>query len=258
MENCPEEAIKNNIFGTYNVAMASKKYNVEKFVLISTDKAVNPTNIMGASKSFCEQILQGLRNDTDTIFSAVRFGNVICSKGSVIPLFKKQIQLGGPITITDKRIIRYFMTIPEAVQLVLLAGNMAKSGEIYVLDMGKPIKIYDIAKKLIKLYGLIPYKDIDIEEIGLRDGEKLYEELLINNNNLYKTENNKIFVEYQNKLDLSYIENAIWEFKLAIEKYDRNEIINILRKYVPTFSNPNDINELAPEKIKSLLNNKKI
>ena len=173
MEQSGAEAIKNNVLGTVNTADMAEKYGVEKFILISTDKAVNPTNIMGASKRLCEMAVQ-CRTDSKTSFGAVRFGNVLGSNGSVIPLFKAQIAKGGPITITDKRIIRYFMTIPEASQLVMQAGAMAKKGELFVLDMGKPIKIYDLAVNMIKLSGLEPDKDIEIKEIGLRPGEKLY------------------------------------------------------------------------------------
>ena len=173
MEDCPEEAIRNNIFGTYNTVMAAHRYGVERFVLISTDKAVNPTNIMGATKRFCEMIIQSMKGYSKTEYVAVRFGNVLGSNGSVIPLFQKQIEMGGPVTITDKRIVRYFMTISEAVQLVLQAGSMANSSEIYVLDMGEPVKILDLAENLIKLSGHIPYKDIQIIETGLRPGEKL-------------------------------------------------------------------------------------
>ncbi|MBR5140589.1 MAG: polysaccharide biosynthesis protein, partial [Clostridia bacterium] len=176
MEHSSCEAIKNNSFGTYNTADMAEKYGAEKFILISTDKAVNPTNIMGASKRLCEMIVQ-CRTESKTVFAAVRFGNVLGSNGSVIPLFKRQIAAGGPITITDKRIIRYFMTIPEASGLVMQAGAMAKCGELFVLDMGKPVKIIDLAENMIRLSGFNPYIDIDILEIGLRPGEKLYEEL---------------------------------------------------------------------------------
>ena len=188
MEHSGCEAIKNNVFGTKNTADVAEKYGVEKFILISTDKAVNPTNIMGASKRLCEMIVQS-RRDSKTSFAAVRFGNVLGSNGSVIPLFKRQIAHGGPVTITDKRIIRYFMTIPEASQLVMEAGAMAKRGELFVLDMGKPIRIYDLAVNMIKLSGFEPETDIRIQEIGLRPGEKLYEELLIKTESLDKTKN---------------------------------------------------------------------
>ena len=194
MEHDPSETVKNNVLGTYNTANAAEKYGVEKFIMISTDKAVNPTNIMGASKRMCEMIVQS-RTDSNTCFAAVRFGNVLGSNGSVIPLFRRQIANGGPITLTDKRIIRYFMTIPEAAQLVIQAGSMAQRGQLFVLDMGKPVKIYDLAVNMIKLSGLVPDEDIKIEEIGLRPGEKLYEELLIKTENLEKTDNDMIFIE---------------------------------------------------------------
>lgn len=187
MEACPEEAVKNNVFGTYHVVRAAEKYGAEKFVMISTDKAVNPTNFMGATKRFCEMILQS-HSESATEFCAVRFGNVLGSNGSVVPLFQKQIAAGGPVTIT-----RYFMTIPEAAQLALQAGTMAGQSQIFVLDMGEPVKILTLAENMIRLSGREPYTDIEIREIGLRPGEKLYEELLMKSERLSKTENAKIF-----------------------------------------------------------------
>lgn len=193
MERRPQEAVKNNVFGTKNVMEIAIDYKVERFIMISTDKAVNPTNAMGASKRLTEIILQAKADKYDTKFAAVRFGNVLGSNGSVIPIFKEQIKKGGPVTITHRNIIRYFMTIPEASQLVLQAGVYAQKGEIFLLDMGEPVKIIDLAKNLIKLSGLEPYRDIDIEEIGLRPGEKMYEELSLDYENSEKTSNKMIF-----------------------------------------------------------------
>ena len=221
MEVSGGEAIKNNVIGTKNVADMAEKYDTAKFILISTDKAVNPTNIMGASKRLCEMIVQS-RNDSRTSFAAVRFGNVLGSNGSVIPLFKRQIASGGPITITDKRIIRYFMTIPEASQLVMTAGAMAKSGELFVLDMGKPIRIYDLAVNMIKLSGLEPNLDIKIKEIGLRPGEKLYEELLIKTETLTKTENDLIFIEHDAPMTRAEMSDILDRLAKAIEAADNS------------------------------------
>ncbi|MBE6619156.1 MAG: polysaccharide biosynthesis protein [Ruminococcaceae bacterium] len=246
MENSPCEAIKNNVFGTYNTADMAEKYGVSKFILISTDKAVNPTNIMGASKRLCEMIVQ-CRHDSNTNFAAVRFGNVLGSNGSVIPLFRRQIESGGPVTITDKRIIRYFMTIPEASQLVMEAGAMAEKGELFVLDMGKPVKIYDLAINMIKLSGLEPDVDIEVKEIGLRPGEKLYEELLIKSETLDKTKNDMIFVEKDASLSredvedkLSVLRNALDEYK---QSHDKLTVKNAMKQTVPRFKDPEEINK---------------
>jgi len=245
MEACPAEAIKNNIFGTYHVVRAAEKYGVKKFVMISTDKAVNPTNCMGATKRFCEMILQS-REDSMTEFCSVRFGNVLGSNGSVVPLFKKQIEEGGPVTITDKRIIRYFMTISEAAQLVLEAGAMAKQNQIYVLDMGEQVKILTLAENLIRLSGLEPYKDIDIIETGLRPGEKLYEELLMKSETLSATNNQKIFVEQQQTISEEDIRGHLETLDQALQdELPPEELIALLRGIIPTYRSPEEVNNEA-------------
>ena len=246
MEHSGVEAIKNNVFGTYNVANMAEKYGVQKFVLISSDKAVNPTNIMGASKRLCEMVIQ-CRTGSSTEFAAVRFGNVLGSNGSVIPLFKKQIEKGGPITITDKRIIRYFMTIPEAVGLVMEAGAMAAGGEIFVLDMGKPVKILDLAENMIRLSGLVPYEDIDIVEIGLRPGEKLYEELLMRSEELSATENKMIFIERDTPYSKEEVAQKMAMLRSAAEKGDTHSVLHAIRATVPTYRAPEEINRCAEE-----------
>ena len=241
MENNPEEAVKNNIFGTYHVVRAAEKYGVQKFVMISTDKAVNPTNVMGATKRFCEMILQSRRNSI-TEFCSVRFGNVLGSNGSVVPLFEKQIAAGGPITITDKRITRFFMTIPEAVQLVLEAGAIAEQNQIFVLDMGKPVTILSLAENMIRLHGLEPYKDIDIVEIGLRPGEKLYEELLMASEHLTKM-SDKIFVEEQTDILPEKIHDALEQLDVAVtEEWSEKQVTELLHEIIPTFKRPEDVN----------------
>ena len=245
MEECPEEAVKNNIFGTYHVIQASEKFGVRKFVMISTDKAVNPTNCMGATKRFCEMILQS-KADSPTEFCAVRFGNVLGSNGSVVPLFKRQIEEGGPVTITDKRIIRYFMTIPEAAQLVMEAGAMAKHSQIFVLDMGEPVKILTLAENLIRLSGLEPYKDIDIQEVGLRPGEKLYEELLMRSENLSRTSNEKIFIEQQHAISQETMMDDLARLDAAIAENRRpRDLIALLREMIPTYRDPEEVNSLV-------------
>ena len=245
MEDCPAEAIKNNVFGTYHVVRAAEKFGVKKFVMISTDKAVNPTNLMGATKRFCEMILQS-RRDSTTEYCAVRFGNVLGSNGSVVPLFKRQIENGGPVTITDKRIIRYFMTIPEAAMLVLEAGAMAKQSQIFVLDMGEPVKILTLAENLIRLSGLEPYKDIQIVEIGLRPGEKLYEELLMRSENLIETPNSKIFVEEQSFIPQKEIMCGLISLdNLVTAERPKEEIIALMKQLVPTYRDPEEVNREA-------------
>ena len=244
MERNCVEAVKNNVFGTLNIVEVSEKYGVGKFTMISTDKAVNPTNVMGATKRMCEMIVQS-RKGTKTNFSATRFGNVLGSNGSVIPLFKRQIMNGGPVTLTDKRIIRYFMTIPEASQLVLQSGAMAKNGELYVLDMGKPVKILELAENMIRLSGFEPYKDINIVETGLRPGEKLYEELLIKTEELDKTSNSMIFVERDKPLTMDIIDKKLEVLSAAVETDDDDAVRAALHDVVPTFRTPEEINAEA-------------
>ena len=240
--NCCE-AVKNNVFGTFNIVELSEKYGVEKFIMISTDKAVNPTNVMGATKRMCEMIVQSKKGKTK--FSATRFGNVLGSNGSVVPLFSRQIAAGGPITLTDRRIIRYFMTIPEASQLVLTSGAMAKNGELYVLDMGKPIKILDLAENMIRLSGYEPYKDIDIVETGLRPGEKLYEELLIKTEDLDQTDNNMIFIERDHPLIEEEVHKKLDVLRRAVETEDNNVVREALKQVVPTYHDPEEVNAKA-------------
>ncbi len=235
MEDSPCEAIKNNVFGTYKTAVAAEKWGVEKFILISTDKAVNPTNIMGASKRLCEMVVQMMeRKSRGTRFVAVRFGNVLGSNGSVIPLFKKQIAQGGPVTITDKRIIRYFMTISEAVSLVLQASHYAKGGEIFVLDMGEPVKIDDMARNLIRLSGLKPDIDIKIEYTGLRPGEKLYEELLMDEEGLQDTDNHRIHIGKPIQMDDDAFLRDLVELDEA-SRAESDKIREVVSRMVPTY-----------------------
>ena len=235
MEKVPAEAIRTNCLGTYNVALMADKYEVNKMILISTDKAVRPTNAMGASKRFAEMVIQYFaKHSKHTTYAAVRFGNVLGSNGSVIPLFKKQIQMGGPVTITDKEMIRYFMTIPEAVSLILQASLYAKEGEIFILDMGEPVKIIELAERMIKQAGYIPYTDIEIVTIGLRPGEKLYEELLLDKTKQIKTAHNKIFIE---PIDKVYpVEEELKELTKAFEMEQRNDIKDLIKTVVTTYT----------------------
>lgn len=235
MEDSPCEAIKNNVFGTQNVVNLSDKYNVKKFVLISTDKAVNPTNIMGATKRCCEMIVQTKNKTSKTEFVAVRFGNVLGSNGSVVPLFKKQIEEGGPVTVTHEEVTRFFMTIPEAVSLVLQASAMAKGGEIFVLDMGEPVKIIDLARNLIKLSGFEPNVDIKIEVTGLRPGEKLYEEVLMDEEGLQKTSNNQIRIGRPIEIDKAEFKKELNILKRVADNDQDEKVDLIMKSIVPTY-----------------------
>ena len=236
MEDNPSEAVKNNVFGTYNTACCANEFEVKKFVLISTDKAVNPTNVMGATKRVCEMIVQAMQTiSKNTEFVAVRFGNVLNSNGSVVPRFKTQIKNGGPITVTHKEITRFFMTIPEAAQLVLQAAAYAKGGEIFVLDMGEPVKIYDLAVNLIKLSGLRPDVDIKIKITGLRPGEKLYEELLMNEEGLKKTSHNKIFIGEPFFDSIDELKTKLEILKNAVETKDNDGVKIAVASVVPTY-----------------------
>ena len=252
MENCPEEAIKNNVFGTYNVADAAGRYGAEKFVLISTDKAVNPTNVMGASKRLCEMVVQSMQHYEHTAFVAVRFGNVLGSNGSVIPLFKRQLAGGGPLTITDRRIIRYFMTIPEASQLVMQAGAMAERSQVFVLDMGEPVKILTLAENLVRMAGLTPYVDVDIIETGLRPGEKLYEELLMDSDDLTATKYEKIFVEEQEPISREEMSRNLERLRQVLATESVAEIVRVMREIVPTFKTPEEVNSQVTEQVEHI------
>ena len=240
METSPLEAIKNNVFGTYNTVKCADEYGVKRFILISTDKAVNPTNIMGATKRLCELIIQAKNKVSKTEYAAVRFGNVLGSNGSVVPLFKKQIAKGGPVTVTHKEITRFFMTIPEAVSLVLQAMSGAKGGEIFVLDMGEPVKIYDMAIKLIKLSGLEPDVDIQIKVTGLRPGEKLYEELLMAEEGLTETKHDKIHVARPSNIDMEKLEAKLAKLQHLLDNTNneqKDEIKDVISEVVPTYRN---------------------
>ena len=243
-DNCCE-AVKNNVFGTRNLLDVAESCGCQKFIMVSTDKAVNPTNVMGATKRMCE--MEVLNHRGNMSCSATRFGNVLGSNGSVIPLFKRQIMYGGPVTLTDRRIIRYFMTIPEAAQLVLTSGAMAKHGELFVLDMGKPVHILELAENMIRLSGYEPYKDIDIVETGLRPGEKLYEELLVKTEDLTKTDNDQIFVERDRKLAPEEIDRKLAILSRAVATEDDALCRQALKETVETFREPEEVNQNAEE-----------
>ncbi len=242
MENNCIEAVENNVFGTKILVDLCEKYSAERFMMVSTDKAVNPTNVMGATKRMCEMIVESASTYGNVKYSATRFGNVLGSAGSVIPLFKRQIASGGPLTITDKRIIRYFMTIPEAAGLVLESGAMAKNGELFVLDMGQPIKIFDLAENMIRLSGV---SGIEIIETGLRPGEKLYEELLVKTEELDKTENSLIFIERDTPLSKEEIDEKLEILKRAADSGDNESVRKALHKIIPTYKTPEEVNANA-------------
>jgi len=235
MESAPEEAVKNNVFGTLNVARCADRHRVRRFVMISSDKAVNPSSVMGVTKRVCEMIAQSMDQVSGTEFVSVRFGNVLGSSGSVIPLFRDQIAAGGPVTVTHPDMIRYFMTISEAVSLVMIAGEMAQGGEIFVLDMGEPVKILDLAESLIRLSGLEPYKDIDIEFIGIRPGEKLFEELLLNEEGIQKTQNQKIFIGSPIDVSQEFLFEFLSKLKSIAEDNDTVRLVEKLHELVRGF-----------------------
>ena len=241
MEHNCIEAVENNVYGCLNVIELCEEYGASRFMMVSTDKAVNPTNVMGATKRMCEMIAQAYSTRGKVKCTATRFGNVLGSAGSVIPLFKRQIAAGGPVTITDRRIIRYFMTIPEASQLVLESGAMAENGELFVLDMGNPVKIYDLATNMISLMGA---RNIEIVETGLRPGEKLYEELLVNKDDLEKTDNDLIYVEREEPVSMEELERKLSVLREATSELDDDGVREALRKVVPTFVRPEDVNSL--------------
>lgn len=251
MEDSPKEAIKNNVFGTLNLAQLSDRYGLERFVMISTDKAVNPTNIMGASKRLCEMIIQSINVHSKTEFVAVRFGNVLGSNGSVIPLFKEQIKEGGPVTVTHPDIIRYFMTISEAVQLVIQAGSMAKGGEVFILDMGEPVRIIDLARDVIRLSGFEPDVDMPIKITGLRPGEKLIEELLLEEEGLTNTSHNKIFVGKPTFTDYRLLLKSLDELQCLIKDDDIEKFISQVKMIVPTYKDNRVVNKEIEEKRKN-------
>lgn len=246
MEDCPDQAVKNNVFGTYLAAQTAIRHKVERFVLISTDKAVNPTNVMGATKRLAEMIIEALNASTETEFTAVRFGNVLGSHGSVVPLFERQIRSGGPVTLTHPDIIRYFMTIPEAASLVLQAASIAKGGELFVLDMGLPVKIRELAERMIQLYAPRDGKKVDIVYTGLRPGEKLYEELLLAGEGIAKTENEKIFIAKPEVISMEDLQNMLNGLQKCLD--ENGDMLGCLHQLVPTFREAEQVNRAAQEK----------
>ncbi len=246
MEDCPDQAVKNNVFGTYLTAQTAVKHKVERFVLISTDKAVNPTNVMGATKRLAEMIIEAFNASTDTEFTAVRFGNVLGSHGSVVPLFERQIRSGGPVTLTHPDIIRYFMTIPEAASLVLQAASIAKGGELFVLDMGLPVKIRELAERMIQLCAPRDGRKVDIVYTGLRPGEKLYEELLLAGEGIAKTENEKIFIAKPEVITMDDLQNMLSALQKCMDA--NGDMLACLRQLVPTFREAEQVNRAAQEK----------
>lgn len=244
MEHNPQEAVKNNVFGTLNMVDAAERSGVKRFVMVSTDKAVNPTNVMGATKRICEMIIQS-RKDSKTDFVAVRFGNVLNSNGSVVPLFMQQIAKGGPVTLTDKRVVRYFMMIPEAAQLVLQTGCRAEKGDVYVLNMGQQVRILDLAENLIRLNGLEPYRDVDIVEIGLRPGEKLYEEILVKGELMRQTEDQNIYIEHESGPTREQVEAKLALLAQALAEEDATAMRAALQQAVPTYQDMETVNQQA-------------
>ena len=243
MEDCPKQAVKNNVFGTWLTAQTAVKHKVQRFVLISTDKAVNPTNVMGATKRLAEMIIEALNASTDTEFTAVRFGNVLGSHGSVVPLFEQQIRSGGPVTLTHPDIIRYFMTIPEAASLVLQAASIAKGGELFVLDMGRPVKIRELAERMIQLYAPRDGRKVEIAYVGLRPGEKLYEELLLAGEGIAKTENEKIFIAKPEVFSEETLHKMLETLQTCLD--ENGDMLKCLHELVPTFHEPEKVNSAA-------------
>lgn len=240
MEDCPDQAVKNNVFGTWLTAQAAVRHGVKRFVLISTDKAVNPTNVMGATKRLAEMIIEALNAQTETEFTAVRFGNVLGSHGSVVPLFEQQIRAGGPVTLTHPDIIRYFMTIPEAACLVLKAASIARGGELFVLDMGQPVKIRELAERMIQLYAPHDGRKVEIVYVGLRPGEKLYEELLLAGEGIAKTESEKIFVAKPELVDKPTLDAMLARLKRCLD--EGGDMLACLHELVPTFKEADQVN----------------